>query len=59
MVPDDLITRIDDRVIDSMAAMVATLRSYEPGETVDITIWRDGREVDCDVELASLVEVAA
>jgi putative serine protease PepD len=59
MVPDDLITRIDDRTIDSMAAMVATLRSYEPGETVDITIWRDGREVDCDVELASLVEVAA
>jgi putative serine protease PepD len=59
MVADDLITGIDDRTIDSMAAMVATLRSYEPGETVDITIWRDGREVECDVELASHVEVAA
>lgn len=59
MVADDLITGIDDRTIDSMASMVATLRSYEPGETVDITIWRAGQEFDCDVELASHVDAAA
>ena len=56
MMEGDLITDIDGRTVDSTASMVATLRSYEPGETVDIGVWRDGQEVRVTVDLASLVE---
>lgn len=51
----DLITTIDDRVVESTASMVATLRSYEPGNVVAVKVWRNGEEVDCSVELASNV----
>lgn len=55
----DLITLIDDRAVDSMASMVATLRFYEPGDVVEIVVWRDDSEVTCTVELASHHDVDA
>jgi putative serine protease PepD len=59
MIAGDLITTIDGRSVESMAAMVATLRSYEPGDLVDIVVWRDDREVNCTVELASHLDAEA
>lgn len=59
MLAGDLITRIDDTPVGSMAAMVATLRAHEPGDVVRITVWRDGAELDCTVELASYLDVDA
>jgi len=59
VIEGDLITRIDDQPVDSMAAMVATLRSYEPGDVVNILVERDGAEVGCTVALASHLDVGA
>ena len=38
----DVITKIGDVEIDSMSALVVTLRSYVPGETLPVTYLRDG-----------------
>lgn len=38
----DVITKLGDVEIDSMSALVVTLRSYIPGETVPVTYLRDG-----------------
>jgi len=55
----DLITLIDDRPVNSMASMVATLRSFDPGDVVNIVVWRDDGLVSCTVELASHLDVDA
>jgi S1-C subfamily serine protease len=55
----DLIIRIGDTPVASMAAMVATLRSYEPGDVVQVTVWRAGTEVGCTVELTSHLDLDA
>jgi S1-C subfamily serine protease len=52
----DVLVRIDDHDIDSMAAMVATLRSYEPGEVIALTLWRSDGEFGCLVALASSLD---
>jgi putative serine protease PepD len=59
MLAGDLITRIGDTPVASMAAMVATLRSHEPGDVVQIIVWRAGTEVGCTVELTSHLDVDA
>ncbi|MEQ8841988.1 MAG: S1C family serine protease [Acidimicrobiales bacterium] len=59
MVDGDLVTVIDHHVIESMAAMVATLRSYDPGDSIDVIVVRDGDRVSCRVELASRLDVEA
>jgi len=56
---DDLLIRLDEAPIISMASMVATLRSYEPGDVVNVVVWRDGVEVNCTVELESHLAVDA
>jgi len=38
----DIITRIDDRPVTSSDGLVATVRSYRPGDKVKITYERDG-----------------
>lgn len=57
MIAGDLITVIDGQRVDSMASMVATLRSHEPGDVVEVIVLRDGGEVRCSVELASHLDV--
>jgi putative serine protease PepD len=55
----DLIVEIDDTPIDSMEAMVAALRSHEPGDAVRVVVTRDGRPILCSVELGSALDDAA
>jgi serine protease Do len=55
----DLIVEIADEPVSSMESMVATLRSHEPGDAVRIVVHRDGEIVNCDVELASLIDRSA
>jgi putative serine protease PepD len=38
----DVITRIDDRPVSSADGLVATVRSYRPGDEVEVTYERDG-----------------
>jgi putative serine protease PepD len=40
----DIITGIDDKAITSADSLVATIRSYRPGDEVTVTFERDGEE---------------
>ncbi|MDW3220873.1 MAG: PDZ domain-containing protein [Acidimicrobiales bacterium] len=55
----DIVTAIGQNPVDSMEAMVASLRSYEPGTTVAIEVDRDGESITCVVELDSVLDHAA
>ena len=49
----DVITRIDDLVIDSAGSLVATIRSYRPDDEVTITYERDGEQETTQLRLGS------
>jgi putative serine protease PepD len=49
----DLVTRVEDRAVDSADALVAAVRSYPPGDTVTLTVVRDGAERTVEVTLDS------
>jgi putative serine protease PepD len=40
--PGDVVTRVDDRRITGADSLVATIRSYRPGDTVTVTYFRNG-----------------
>lgn len=49
----DVITRVDDHVIDSSGSLVAIVRSYRPGDQVSVTYLRDGEQRTTRLELGS------
>jgi putative serine protease PepD len=49
----DVITKIDGQLISDSDALVATIRSYRPGDTVKVTYLRDGESSTADVKLDS------
>jgi len=49
----DVITKVDDHVITSSDSLVATIRSYRPGDKVTITWTRDGKTMTATVTLDS------
>ncbi|NYI43886.1 putative serine protease PepD [Nocardioides aromaticivorans] len=49
----DVITAIDDHRIDDTEALIATVRSYRPGDTVKVTYLRNGKEDTTELELGS------
>lgn len=49
----DVITRIDDHVITGADSLVATVRSYRPGDEVTVTYTRDGESSETTLELDS------
>jgi putative serine protease PepD len=49
----DVITRVDDRAITDADSLVATIRSYRPGDEVEVTWQRDGEEQSATLELDS------
>lgn len=49
----DVITAIDDHPIDDTEALIATVRSYRPGDTVKVTYLRNGKEDTTELELGS------
>ncbi|MEO0495068.1 MAG: PDZ domain-containing protein, partial [Actinomycetota bacterium] len=51
---DDLVAAIDDRSIDTPAAMVAALRGHAPGDEIPVTIERDGVATAVEVVLGSV-----
>ena len=52
----DVVTRIDDRRILGADSLVATIRSYRPGDTVTVTHVRDGEELTAELVLDSDAE---
>lgn len=50
---DDVITAIDDHQIEGTEALIATVRSYRPGDTVKVTYVRGGDERTAELKLGS------
>ncbi|MBC9714118.1 trypsin-like peptidase domain-containing protein [Streptomyces sp. TRM66268-LWL] len=51
--PGDLITKLDDRPIDSGPTLISEIWTHKPGDTVKLTYERDGKEHTVDVVLGS------
>jgi putative serine protease PepD len=49
----DVITKVDDHVIVSSDSLVATVRSYRPGDKVSVTYTRDGKQHTVSLALDS------
>jgi putative serine protease PepD len=49
----DIITRIDDTIISSSDSLVAMVRTYRPGDQVQLTVLRDGAQQKVTLELGS------
>lgn len=49
----DVITAIDDRRIEDSDGLIATVRSYRPGDTVKVTYLRGGKERTTKLKLGS------
>jgi putative serine protease PepD len=49
----DIITRVDDNIISSSDALVAMIRTYRPGDQVQLTFIRDGSRQTITVTLGS------
>lgn len=49
----DVVTRVDDRRITGADSLVATVRSYRPGDKVEVTWVRDGKEMSATLVLDS------
>ncbi|MGP2441150.1 S1C family serine protease [Streptomyces sp. JW3] len=51
--PGDVITKLDDRVIDSGPTLIGEIWTHEPGDKVKVTYKRDGKENTVDLTLGS------
>ncbi len=49
----DVITKVDDQVVDGSESLVATIRGHRPGEKVTITYLRDGKTHTTSADLGS------
>ncbi len=54
--PEDVITKVDDTTITGADSLVATIRSYRPGDEVTVTFRRDGEEQTATLTLDSDAE---
>ncbi len=50
--PGDVIIAVDGKDIDRVAQLQRIIRSYRPGQTVDVTVMRYGKKLDFKVKLA-------
>ncbi len=50
--PGDVIMRVDGEPLATMSELVAAVRDREPGDVVDLEVFRDGEEFDVEVELS-------
>lgn len=50
--PGDVVTAVDGEPIADMAALIVAVRAYAPGDTVTVTVNREGQARDVDVALS-------
>ncbi|MFD0852571.1 PDZ domain-containing protein [Actinomadura adrarensis] len=50
--PGDVITKVDERLIEDATDLIAVIRSKAPGDKVRVTYRRGGSESTVDVTLA-------
>jgi S1-C subfamily serine protease len=51
IVPGDIIVKVDDKPVDSVAKLINRLDEHKVGDTVRLTVSRDGRTVEVPVTL--------
>ncbi|MET0534619.1 MAG: trypsin-like peptidase domain-containing protein [Steroidobacter sp.] len=51
IIPGDVIVAVDGKEVDSGALLSARLDDYKPGDTVRLTIWREGKQLDVQAGL--------
>lgn len=51
--PGDVIVALNGKTVDSVARLLALLDDDKPGETVQLTVWRDGKQISVAVALRS------
>lgn len=56
IVENDIILALDGTRLDGDQSLASLLRNYAPGDTVTLTLWRDGAETTVSLTLASLPE---
>ena len=54
--PDDVITALGDSEIGDYGDLLGALRGYQPGDTVGLTVFRDGAERTLEVTLGERQE---
>ncbi|MGD1885756.1 MAG: trypsin-like peptidase domain-containing protein [Cohaesibacteraceae bacterium] len=50
----DTVLEVDGEVVTGPSELAGIISGFDPGETVEVLIWRDGRERVIDVELGTL-----
>jgi len=50
----DVITQVDGKDIDSPKELARTIGGYSPGKSVDVTVWRNGKNETVKVDLGTL-----
>jgi putative serine protease PepD len=51
----DVVTSVDDKKISDGIGLIVAIRSHQPGETIRLTVMRDGDEVEVDITLDAKV----
>lgn len=51
IIPGDVIVAVDGKEVDSGALLAARLDDHKPGDTVRLTVWREGKQLDLQAEL--------
>jgi S1-C subfamily serine protease len=51
--PDDLVTAIDGEEVRDAQGLIGAVRSHQPGDTIAVTVERDGEELTLEVTLGS------
>lgn len=49
----DVITKVDGKDINEKKSLISLLSSYKPGDTVSLSVLRDGKTIDISVKLGS------
>ena len=51
IIPGDVIVAVDGKDVDSGALLAARLDDHKPGDTVRLTVWREGKRLELQAEL--------
>ncbi|HEX6249235.1 MAG TPA: trypsin-like peptidase domain-containing protein [Nocardioidaceae bacterium] len=49
----DIVIKVDDHTVTDASSLVATIRGHRPGDTVTLTVVRDGEELEVEATLDS------
>jgi S1-C subfamily serine protease len=56
IIPGDIIQKVDDRDITTSQELDSALENYKPGDTVNLTLYRDGKPTQVQVKLSGAEE---